>query len=145
MVNIIDTYMRYSQNDIQHSFLNIIENNLTTNLSNIINDDYSGMPDLISLYNIVDYNNDFNNTYNDVKIVLNDEQFENLENIKYEKLNDINECLICIENFEEDEDIIKIKCNHIFHKDCIRKWLCNESNKCPICRIEIDKGHPKDT
>ena len=145
IIGIIDNYMRHSQNDIQQSFLNIIENNLTTNLNNIINDDYSNMPDLISMYNIIDYNNDFNYIYNDVKIVLNDEQFENLEKVKYEDINEINECLICIENFEENNEITKIKCNHIFHKECIKKWLCNESNKCPICRIEIDKGYPKST
>lgn len=32
----------------------------------------------------------------------------------------------------------KLKCNHIFCKKCITKWL-NINNKCPTCRAEILK------
>ena len=53
------------------------------------------------------------------------------------------ECLICTEAFIGDDIIKKIKCNHLFHTDCIKPWLCEESNKCPVCRIDIDKGTQK--
>ena len=32
------------------------------------------------------------------------------------------------------DDTLVIKCNHIFHPECIDKWLCEHSYKCPICR-----------
>ena len=40
----------------------------------------------------------------------------------------------------QNDELVKIKCNHIFHCHCIKSWLCNESNKCPVCRIEVGKG-----
>ena len=80
----------------------------------------------------------------DVKIVLNDIQFNNLKTINYSELDSDHECLICLDKFNESDNIKKITCNHIFHNNCIKSWLCEESNKCPICRIEIDKGNPKD-
>ena len=36
--------------------------------------------------------------------------------------------------------IVKLNCNHEFHKDCIKKWLCDNSTKCPVCRVEVAKG-----
>ena len=43
------------------------------------------------------------------------------------------DCVICFDEIVEDQEIIKLfKCNHIFHKDCIKKWLTTVSNKCPI-------------
>ena len=33
-------------------------------------------------------------------------------------------CSVCIDKFEEtDEELRKLPCNHVFHKDCIIPWL----------------------
>ena len=87
---------------------------------------------------------DFNN-FEDIKVILDDDTFNNLERVNYNSLNKelSNECLICLDTFEEIDEIVKIKCNHIFHCHCIKEWLCNESNKCPVCRVEVDKGYYK--
>ena len=45
-------------------------------------------------------------------------------------------CTICLEEFNFDEELIKLKCNHIFHKECLKPWLDNKK-KCPICRENI--------
>jgi len=46
-------------------------------------------------------------------------------------------CSICLEEFKYDEELKKLKCAHIFHKECLEPWLDN-NNKCPICRAIIN-------
>ena len=57
---------------------------------------------------------------------------ENFE--KLEKCNEITNCSICFENMKDN---IKLKCEHIYCSDCIKKWLTERSNTCPTCRAEI--------
>ena len=57
----------------------------------------------------------------------------------YEENNE-KDCNICIECFNKGNNIIKLNCSHEFHKDCIKKWLCDNSTKCPVCRVEVAKG-----
>jgi hypothetical protein len=44
------------------------------------------------------------------------------------------DCSICFT--ELNENPVKLKCNHIFHKDCISQWV-KSSATCPICRYNI--------
>mgnify|MGYP006100962121 FL=1 len=57
---------------------------------------------------------------------------ENFE--KLEKCNEITNCSICFENMKDN---IKLKCEHIYCSECIKKWLTERSNTCPTCRAEI--------
>ena len=43
-------------------------------------------------------------------------------------------CIICL--MVEPENVIKLKCQHMFHKDCINKWF-QHSDRCPICRTNL--------
>lgn len=61
---------------------------------------------------------------------LTHQEFENLT--IYNGIPD-NECYICLEKNETYTCII-LKCNHIFHKTCLKEWLTKESTKCPMCR-----------
>ena len=157
-------------NDIINIFDNIIHRNIITNIRNDYNslynrysnleylslspilenlqNEYDNMPDLIDdLPDLIDDNNNIfnfmniNQNYEDVKIILNEEQFANQKHYIFKELNNntTNECLICIEEFDGDDEVTKITCNHVFHKNCIKNWVCKESNKCPICRLEVDK------
>lgn len=48
-----------------------------------------------------------------------------------------NECVICIQTFQENDEIsysANPKCSHYFHYDCIAGWLIAKHSKCPICR-----------
>lgn len=40
-------------------------------------------------------------------------------------------CTICLVEFEQDEAILSLPCNHIFHVECSSKWL-QISRKCPV-------------
>ena len=42
-------------------------------------------------------------------------------------------CAICIENFEDGDDLGVMPCSHSFHEGCIAKWLAC-SRFCPCCR-----------
>jgi hypothetical protein len=54
-------------------------------------------------------------------------------------------CSICLFDYnhvndveqEQQQEIIKTKCNHIFHLNCLSNWV-NQSKTCPICRNEME-------
>ena len=50
-------------------------------------------------------------------------------------------CSICLCDIVRSDKTEKLRCKHIYHKDCITDYLINYNYKCPICRIEI--GKPK--
>jgi superfamily I DNA and/or RNA helicase len=43
-------------------------------------------------------------------------------------------CSICLEPFTLTSDIYTTPCGHVFHYECIRKWLQNGNNHCSRCR-----------
>ncbi|PIA32755.1 hypothetical protein AQUCO_04400154v1, partial [Aquilegia coerulea] len=61
-----------------------------------------------------------------------------LERKKYEKGEHVEACIVCKDDFLTDEDIIVMPCatSHIFHENCIVKWL-QGSHVCPFCRFEL--------
>ncbi len=82
---------------------------------------------LESLNNI---GNNLINDLEDVKIVLTEDEFNKLQKQKIEN----KDCCICIDNINEG---IKLSCDHCFHVDCLKHWLCNEKKSCPICRRDV--------
>ncbi|XP_068000700.1 E3 ubiquitin-protein ligase TTC3 isoform X2 [Melanerpes formicivorus] len=44
-------------------------------------------------------------------------------------------CTICHD--ELHEDLCELECGHHFHRECIRKWLKQQSSTCPICRVHV--------
>ena len=42
------------------------------------------------------------------------------------------ECSVCLISLEKP--VIKLQCNHFFHKGCIKRWF-QEKNTCPYCRF----------
>ena len=51
-----------------------------------------------------------------------------------EDISEGEECPICMDDFISTKGI-KLECNHIFHKECISKWLKGD-HRCPVCRHE---------
>merc|ERR1719150_1418046 len=47
-------------------------------------------------------------------------------------------CSICLETFKDGDEIRRLPCLHIFHKNEIDRWLLTGADKCPICRIPIN-------
>lgn len=44
------------------------------------------------------------------------------------------ECIICIEDYNKNDAIRILGCNHSFHTKCIESWIQYSSKtQCPIC------------
>ncbi|KAJ1423151.1 Zinc finger, RING-type [Sesbania bispinosa] len=44
-------------------------------------------------------------------------------------------CIICQDEFKDQEKIGVLRCEHEYHADCLKKWLLVK-NVCPICKSE---------
>jgi hypothetical protein len=86
-------------------------------------------PLLIAMSHSLIHGLDYSMDLEEEKNKLTEVEFKNLETC-----GDITNCAICMENKKLN---IKLKCNHIFCKGCIKKWLTEKSNTCPNCRTEI--------
>lgn len=69
---------------------------------------------------------------NDVVVEFNSIKYENLENnTSYDV-----KCMICLEEFESDLEVVLTDCTHIFHLDCLKEWI-RYKKECAVCRNEI--------
>jgi hypothetical protein len=46
------------------------------------------------------------------------------------------ECCVCKVNFEAGEQVKELPCVHVFHPECVDRWL-QQRNFCPMCRYEL--------
>jgi len=46
------------------------------------------------------------------------------------------ECIICLNILEKDDNATLIKCGHVYHSQCIYTWFLKKQ-VCPICDIGI--------
>jgi len=121
LINNNNNYIYYFT-DFNNSTTLPIDNNNNNSLQNIIND-YS----------------------EDIKIVLTDEEINQLIYGKYSdlKINDEEyKCPITLKTLDNNDDVVKLPCNHIFCKNELLEWVSNDSNKCPMCRSTISNGMP---
>ena len=101
----------------------------TSNSSFNVRDDIILHPILVALTHSVMVGDGLPMDLDEEKNKLTEDEFKNLETCS-----EITNCVICMENKKMN---IKLKCNHIFCKGCIKKWLTEKSNTCPNCRTEI--------
>lgn len=48
-------------------------------------------------------------------------------------------CCICLEFYENGDQVKYLRCNHIFHQYCIDEWLYY-SCQCPLCKVSVVDG-----
>jgi hypothetical protein len=58
--------------------------------------------------------------------------------IKEEKKPDENnyQCIICLSAFQVGETASSLPCLHLFHKDCLEKWIVRKRS-CPVCNYDL--------
>ncbi|KAG8367339.1 hypothetical protein BUALT_Bualt16G0061900 [Buddleja alternifolia] len=45
-------------------------------------------------------------------------------------------CTVCMEGFRLGAAVKQVHCGHVFHTNCIFRWLCLH-NSCPLCRTKV--------
>ena len=73
------------------------------------------------------------NKYNDIKQYLPEPI--KIDEKQLKKINDSSDdnCIICLDNFKLNDEILYLPCMHLYHKECIIKWFLKE-DICPLCR-----------
>ena len=69
------------------------------------------------------------------RFILELDEFQYKHVKKYSTIKEDN-CAICLQKYKGVDIIKEFPCKHIFHKNCILKWIKN-SNKCPLCKFDI--------
>ena len=75
----------------------------------------------------------------DVKLVVKKEILDNILTSKYSELEEKiklmnSKCTVCQDDFNSEDKVRVLKCEHVYHLDCIDDWLKEYSYKCPCCR-----------
>ncbi|KAI5441607.1 hypothetical protein KIW84_010894 [Lathyrus oleraceus] len=71
-----------------------------------------------------------------------DEMRHNIKKIKVLVSNDMSKhqidkkCTICQEEYELDDELGMLNCEHCYHFQCIKQWLVLK-NFCPVCKQEV--------
>jgi len=68
---------------------------------------------------------------------MNDDEIKKIPTIKIDQshIDAKAQCSVCWDDFKLEEDVRQLKCDHIFHENCIIPWL-ELHNTCPVCRKE---------
>ncbi|MED6124541.1 hypothetical protein PIB30_059903 [Stylosanthes scabra] len=48
-------------------------------------------------------------------------------------------CCICLAKYENNDELRELPCSHLFHKDCVDKWL-KINALCPLCKSEVGEN-----
>ncbi|ELP85815.1 E3 ubiquitin protein ligase hrd-1 precursor, putative [Entamoeba invadens IP1] len=59
---------------------------------------------------------------------------QNIEAVTFNEEDEEHTCMICRDVMT---DAVKLKCGHMFHRECLQQWF-SRSSDCPLCRTEID-------
>ena len=134
---------------------NNMNNNMNTNIPNI--------PNIVAIIDSNDINNDeyvdnlidifytnvfldslminsLNESYIYKNVITSDiKKSLNITQYMSDNKNSLNAtCPITLIDFKENQDIIKLPCNHCFIPDAILHWLEKEKAECPMCRLKLD-------
>ncbi len=124
-LNIFDLSSQYSF-DINNNFYPIILNNILEDIENEYLEEV--------LQTSLNESNSIQRTEEPI-----DFSFQIYKESKVEKAEEIEtkkDCSICLIDFEENDQVTKTKCNHIFHHCCITEWSRYKKD-CPICREKL--------
>lgn len=68
-------------------------------------------------------------------------RFEDMEGCE-----EVEMCSICLVDFQNQDTVSQVsRCMHVFHAECIHKWIQRDEFTCPLCRsglFDVDVNCP---
>jgi len=124
-----------------------LHGNLMRNMLNMMNMVGSGLINVNG--GIAGLGGNFREFLEPVRVTVSDDEMKMfLVTFTYKKeceenqnvaIKDQHTCPICQDKFEEEQVTSYIKsCQHMFHNECLQRWLKDFSHKCPVCRLSVD-------
>jgi hypothetical protein len=52
------------------------------------------------------------------------------------------QCMICMCETETGSSALVLACSHSFHTDCLKQWLCEGRDTCPVCNAKAMQQEP---
>lgn len=47
------------------------------------------------------------------------------------------DCVVCLNRLSNGDQVRKLACGHVFHKECFDGWLDHLNFNCPLCRLPL--------
>ncbi|KAL2492575.1 brassinosteroid-responsive RING-H2 [Abeliophyllum distichum] len=47
------------------------------------------------------------------------------------------ECAVCLCMIDEGDEVRELRCNHIYHRVCLDRWVRHGLRTCPLCRNNL--------
>ncbi|KAJ0252800.1 E3 ubiquitin-protein ligase RHA2B [Hirschfeldia incana] len=47
------------------------------------------------------------------------------------------DCIVCLSTLKSGEEVRKLDCRHVFHKQCLEGWIQHLNFNCPLCRSPL--------
>ncbi|KAF5376824.1 hypothetical protein D9757_008898 [Collybiopsis confluens] len=66
--------------------------------------------------------------------VITGAQIQEWEKAGKVRNNCVDRCLICLDEYTDQDSVRVLECKHAYHMDCVDKWLLEGRNSCPACR-----------
>ena len=138
-----NNYSNINSNEIINSIIDEDENINFENLDNFMNE----VDNILNEYNHirVEIENLINNLNEKNKNKVGPIDKKLLDKLIIKKIEDIDQlheeskkCIICLEDFINNDIVIYLPCFHVFHKICLIKWIKRHAT-CPLCKLNINE------